>query len=398
MVLALNAGSSSLKWSVFAPGPPMRRRLRGRVERVGRDGGARLAVTSGDGPASERPVNAPDHASALHAALDYLAQRGEGERLMAVGHRVVHGGTLYDEAREVSADLLAELRRWSALDPDHLPAERAIIEAMAERAPHVPQVACFDTTFHRTMPRVARLLAIPRRFEASGVRRYGFHGLSYAFLMEELTRVAGPEAAAGRVVLAHLGAGASLAAVAGGRPVDTTMGFTPASGVMMATRSGDLDPGVLVHLMRTERMGADEIDDLVNRRSGLLGVSDSSADMAELLAREGNDPRAADAVSLFCYQVKKAVGALAAALGGLDTLVFSGGIGENAPAVRGRIVRGLEHLGTQLNEPRNDAGAAVISTDASGCVVRVVATDEESVIARETLRVMGTNVEEGARS
>jgi acetate kinase len=162
---------------------------------------------------------------------------------------------------------------------------------MAERAPHVPQVACFDTTFHRTMPRVARLLAIPRRFEASGVRRYGFHGLSYAFLMEELTRIAGPEAAAGRVVLAHLGAGASLAAVAGGRPVDTTMGFTPASGVMMATRSGDLDPGVLVHLMRTERMGADEIDDLVNRRSGLLGVSDSSADMAELLGREGNDPR-----------------------------------------------------------------------------------------------------------
>jgi acetate kinase len=355
-------------------------------------------VTAADSPSSERPVKAPDHASALHAALDDLAQRGEGERLLAVGHRVVHGGTLYDEAREVSADLLAELRRWSSLDPDHLPAERAIIEAMAERAPHVPQVACFDTTFHRTMPRVARLLAIPRRFEASGVRRYGFHGLSYAFLMEELTRVAGPEAAAGRVVLAHLGAGASLAAVAGGRPVDTTMGFTPASGVMMATRSGDLDPGVLVHLMRTERMGADEIDDLVNRRSGLLGVSDSSADMAELLAREGSDARAADAVSLFCYQVKKAVGALAAVLGGLDTLVFSGGIGENAPAVRGRIVRGLEHLGIRLDEPRNDAGAAVISTDGSGCVVRVVATDEESVIARETLRVMGTNVEEGARS
>lgn len=376
----------------------MRRRLRGRVESIGRDGGARLTVTAGDGPASERPVHALDHASALHAALDDLGQRGEGERLMAVGHRVVHGGALYDEAREVSADLLAELRRWSALDPDHLPAERAIIEAMAERAPDVPQVACFDTTFHRTMPRVAHLLAIPRRFEASGVRRYGFHGLSYAFLMEELARVAGPEAAAGRVVLAHLGAGASLAAVAGGRPVDTTMGFTPASGVMMATRSGSLDPGVLVHLMRTERMGADEIDDLVNRRSGLLGVSDSSADMAELLAREESDPRAADAVSLFCYQVKKAVGALAAVLGGLDTLVFSGGIGENAPAVRERIVRGLEHLGARLDEGRNEAGAAVISTDGSGCVVRVVATDEESVIARETLRVLGTNVDEGGGS
>ncbi len=276
---------------------------------------------------------------------------------------------------------------------DHLPAAIALIEALCRRAPHLPQVACFDTAFHRTMPRVARLLAIPYRFQAAGVQRYGFHGLSCAFLIEELERVAGAEAARGRVVLAHLGSGASVTAVLDRHSVDTTMGFTPTSGILMGSRSGDLDPGVLLHLLRSEAMSVDALGDLCNRQSGLLGVSGSSPDMRDLLAREQDDPRAADAVALFCHQARKAIGALATTLGGLETLIFSGGIGERAAPVRARIARGLEHLGVHLDPARNEAGASIVSTDASPCVVRVLPTDEESIIARETLHVLGSDQE-----
>jgi acetate kinase len=238
------------------------------------------------------------------------------------------------------------------------------------------------------MPRVARLLPVPRRFEARGMRRYGFHGLSYQYLSEELARVAGAGAAAGRVVMAHLGSGTSLAAMHEGRCLETTMSFTPNSGVPMGTRSGDLDPGVVLRLLRSEGLGVEGVDDLLSRRSGLLGVSETSSDMRDLLAREATDERAAEAVELYCYQCRKAVGALAAVLGGLDTLVFAGGIGENAPAVRARIAKGLGHLGVRLDPARNDAGAAVVSVDTSPCVVRVVHTDEEAIIARETLRLL----------
>jgi acetate kinase len=239
------------------------------------------------------------------------------------------------------------------------------------------------------MPRVARLLPLPRRYDDEGVQRYGFHGISYSFLMEELTRVACPQAAQGRIILAHLGAGASLAAVHRGRSMDTTMGFTPTGGVVMGTRSGDLDPGVLVHLMRTERMTAEQIEDLVNRRSGLLGVSGTSSDMRDLLGRERDDPRAGEAVALFCYQVKKAIGSFAAVLGGLDTLVFAGGIGENSPEVRSRICDGLAFLGITLDDARNAANAPVISAEGSTLAVRVIRTDEEIMIAKMVCRVLG---------
>jgi acetate kinase len=385
-ILTLNAGSSSLKFAVFTPGPPVRKLLSGAVARIGLPG-ATLAIDAGAAPEGH-DVDAPDHATALEALLTALEPRYPLMRAVAAGHRVVHGGPRYDRAQRVTPAVLDELRRLSPLDVDHLPAEIAIVEALRRRAPELAQVACFDTAFHRTMPRVARLLAIPRRYEAEGVRRYGFHGLSYAFLVEELERVAGAGAARGRVVLAHLGSGASLCAVLDGCSVDTTMGFTPTSGIAMGTRSGDLDPGVLLHLMRSERMGADALDDLLNRRSGLLGISETSPDMRDLLAREADDPRAADAVALFCQQAKKAIGALAATLGGVDTLVFSGGIGALAAPVRARVAAGLEHLGIQLDGARNDAGAPVVSTDASRCTVRVVRTDEESIIARETLLVL----------
>jgi acetate kinase len=249
-------------------------------------------------------------------------------------------------------------------------------------------VACFDTAFHHALPRVAQLLPIPRRYEALGVRRYGFHGLSYAFLMEELARQAGAEAAQGRVILAHLGNGASLAAVREGKPVDTSMGFTPAAGVPMSTRSGDLDPGLVWYLARTEEMDAQQFNDMVNSRSGLLGISETSSDMRDLLQREAQDVRAAEAVALFCYQVRKWTGAFAAALGGLDTLVFSGGIGENAPIVRARICAGLEFLGIELDEKRNAANEGVISAAAGRVAVRVIRTDEELTIARSVCRVL----------
>jgi acetate kinase len=271
-----------------------------------------------------------------------------------------------------------------------------MIEACARRCPRLPQVACFDTAFHAGMPRLAQLLPIPRRYEGAGLRRYGFHGLSYQFLMAELARVAGEAAARGRVVLAHLGAGASLAAVRGGRCIDTTMSFTPTSGMPMATRSGDLDPGVLLYLMREERMTAAQIDDLVNHRSGLLGVSDTSPDVRDLLARRAGDERATEAVALFCYQAKKWVGAFAAALGGLDTLVFAGGIGENAAPVRTAICDGLDFLGLHLDEARNAAGAEIISTATSSAVVRVMRTDEELVIARAVRRVLADPAAHGS--
>ncbi len=253
----------------------------------------------------------------------------------------------------------------------------------------MPQVLCFDTAFHHDLPRASRLLPIPRRYEAQGVRRYGFHGLSYTFLMSEVERLAGSKAARGRIILAHLGSGASMAAVRDGRPIDTTMSFTPTAGLVMGTRCGDLDPGFLVYLMRTEQAGPETIDKLVNGQSGLLGISETSPDLRDLLAREKSDPRAAEAIEVFCYQGKKWIGALAAALGGLDLLVFSGGIGENSAPARARICAGLEFLGVRLDSARNEQGADVISADSSPTCVRVIRTDEELVIARAIGSLLG---------
>ena len=308
--------------------------------------------------------------------------------MAAVGHRVVHGGPKYSKPQRITAEMVEELHRLSPFDPEHLPEEILLTEAFHRRFPELPQVACFDTAFHHDLPRVARLLPIPRRYEAQGVRRYGFHGLSYEFLMGELARLAGTKAAQGRVILAHLGNGASLAAVRDGKSVDTSMGFTPTAGIPMSTRSGDLDPGLAWYLSRTEKMTAKQFNEMVNFQSGLLGVSETSSDMRDLLDRETQDARAAEAVALFCYQARKWIGAFAAALGGLDTLVFAGGIGENAPAVRARICDGLGFLGIELDEKRNGANEGVISAAAGRVAVRVIRTDEELTIARTVCRVL----------
>ncbi len=389
LILTINGGSSSIKFAVFEAGDSLRRVLEGAIERIGLPQ-ATLRV-KGLNPADEfsRPMAAPDHTAAVGALMDCIVQRSGRGSLTAVGHRVVHGGPKYSKPQRITVELVQELHRLSPFDPEHMPEEILLIEAFQRRFPDLPQVACFDTAFHHDLPRVARLLPIPRRYEAQGVRRYGFHGLSYAFLMGELARLAGAETARGRVILAHLGNGASLAAVRGGKSVDTSMSFTPTAGVPMSTRSGDLDPGLVWYLARTEKMSAQQFNEMVNSQSGLLGVSETSSDMHDLLARETQDVRAAEAVALFCYQVKKRIGAFAAALGGVDALVFAGGIGENAPTIRARICDGLGFLGIEVEEKRNAANEGVISAAASRVAIRVIHTDEELMIVKSVCSVLG---------
>ena len=388
-VLTINGGSSSIKFALFEDGDPLRRILGGAIERIGLP--SSTFRMKGLNPADNlsRPMSAPDYTATVKTLMDWVQERCASEALAAVGHRVVHGGPKYSKPEPITPEMVQELRRLGPFDPEHLPEEILLIEAFQGRFPHLPQVACFDTAFHHDLPRVARLLPIPRRYETLGVRRYGFHGLSYEFLMEELVRVAGAEAAHGCVVLAHLGNGASLAAVREGKSVDTSMGFTPTAGVPMSTRSGDLDPGLVSYLARAEQMSPMQFSEMVNSQSGLLGISETSSDMRDLLECETNDVRAAEAIALFCYQVKKWIGGFAAALGGLDTLVFAGGIGEHAPAVRARICAGLEFLGIQLDEKRNADNEGVISTAAGRVAVRVIHTDEELIIAKLVRRVLG---------
>jgi acetate kinase len=388
-VLTINGGSSSIKFALFEVDGALRRRLTGRIERIGLPD-ARFIVKGADPELdSSRAIKAPDHTAAVNVLMDWIEAQFPRGTLAAVGHRVVHGGPNYSAPARITPEMVEELRHLSPFDPEHLPEEILLTEAFHQRFPHLPQIACFDTAFHHDLPRVARLLPIPRRYEARGIRRYGFHGLSCAYLMEELARVAGMAAANGRVVLAHLGNGASLTAVQGGRSMDTSMSFTPVAGVPMSTRAGDLDPGLVWYLEQVEHLTPRQFNTMVNAESGLLGVSETSSDMQDLLQREAGDARAAEAVALFCYQVKKYIGAYAAALGGLETLVFSGGIGENAPAIRARVCQGLEFLGVELDARQNAAQAAVISTTTSRVTVRVIRTDEEWMMAQIVCRVLG---------
>ena len=388
-ILTINGGSSSIKFALFEFGDSLHRMLEGGIDRIGLPD-ATLQV-KGLNPAGNisRSIAAADRTVAIGILMDWLEEHCARDALTAVGHRIVHGGPNYSQPQRITPAMLEELHRISSFDPEHLPEEIQLTEALHHRFPDLPQVACFDTAFHHDLPRVAQMLAIPRRYEAQGVRRYGFHGLSYEFLMAELSRLDGTAAAQGRVILAHLGNGASLAAVHHGKPVDTSMSFTPTAGVPMSTRSGDLDPGLLGYLARTEQMSVKQFNRMVHFQSGLLGISETSADMRDLLDRELEDMRAAEAIALFCYQVKKWIGAFAAALGGVDTLVFAGGIGENAPTVRSRICDGLGFLGIKLNEGRNVANQGVISLETSRVNVRVMPTDEAFTIAKSVCDVLG---------
>jgi xylulose-5-phosphate/fructose-6-phosphate phosphoketolase len=381
LVLTINGGSSSIKFALFAAGGKLRRLFGGQIERIG-EKGTKLVASANEGSTPDvQPIDASDHRQAAAKLVAYLRERLGDSAIVGVGHRVVHGGVHLLAHQLVTPELMAELRRTQPLDLAHLPREIALIEALHGAFPDVPQVACFDTAFHREMPRVASLFPIPRHYDAAGVRRLGFHGLSYTYLLGRLKELAGETAARGRVLLAHLGSGASMAAVRGGKPMDTTMAFTPTAGLVMGTRPGDLDPGLLVYMMRVQRMTPEQMDDFISRRCGLLGLSETSSDMRDLLARSATDERAAEAIDVFCYQARKHMGALTAALGGLDTLVFAGGIGEHAPEIRARICADWEFLNLHLDERANAAGAEVISTASSGVTVRVIPADEESVIA-----------------
>jgi acetate kinase len=389
-ILTINAGSSSLKFALFRAGKEPSRELAGKFERIGLAGGKLTAQDLVSGKRQERPFNAPNHIACVPLLEEVLKQKAGVEAIKAVGHRIVHGGPRYTNSQQVDDKLLEELRRIRSFDPDHLPAELALVKHFIQCYPNVPQIACFDTAFHRDLPRVARLLPIPRRYEAQGVQRYGFHGLSYGYLMQQLKELAGPAAARGRVILAHLGNGASMAAVHKGKSIDTTMAFTPTAGLVMSTRSGDLDPGLPAYFARSEGMTAPQFLEMVHSKSGLLGISEISSDVRDLLDVEKRDSRAAEALDIFCYQARKWIGALSAALGGLDTLVFSGGIGENAPQIRARICRELSYLGIDLDPKLNRSSAPVITRKRSKVVVRVIRTDEELYMARTLCAFLGS--------
>ncbi len=377
VVLTVNGGSSSIKFAAYEAGEEPRRVFGGQVERFGQPGAALSA--KGAGPDVDgQPLAAGDPVAAL---TGWMRDRLGDRAVSAVGHRVVHGGLAAHDHAIVTPALLDGLRAAVPLDPAHLPREIGLVESFGGAFPGVPQAACFDTVFFRDLPAVARTLPIPKRYADAGVRRFGFHGLSYSYLMRELARV-GPAVVGGRVVLAHLGSGASMAAVVGGKPVDTTMSFTPTAGLMMGTRCGDLDPGLITYLLRTEHPTADQLDELLNKQSGLLGVSGTSGDMRDLVARRGTDPDAAMAVEMFCRSAKQHIGAFAAEMGGVDAIVFAGGIGEHSPEARAGICDGLAFLGVELDAAANGRSDAVISR--GRVPVRVIATNEEVTIAAIT--------------
>lgn len=377
-ILTVNAGSSSIKLALFAAHDTTQKVLEASIENIGQPS-AKIVTPDG-----KKPVSVDNHSDAGKLLTEWLATQVAATSIKAVGHRIVHGGPDYYETLTATDEVLADLRKLAAFDPEHLPIELELVAVFQDALPQAEQVLCFDTAFHHDLPARSRLLPIPRHFEAKGLRRYGFHGLSYTYILEELRRVEGETAATGKVVIAHLGSGASLAALQNGKPIDTTMSMTPASGIPMGTRSGDLDPGLALYFAHTEGYDAERFNHMVNFESGLLGISETTADMKKLLETEDEDERAKDAVDIFCYQAKKSIGSLAAALGGLNTLVFTGGMGENAPKIRARICEGLEFLGVTIDDARNQQGDRLISADGSQVGVHVIHTDEAATIARET--------------
>jgi len=380
-VLTINGGSSSIKFALYQIEDCLIQLLYGEVENIGTKNAKLNSTQTITNQKSSVKITTSDPDAATNFLIEWLDKQDGFNAVKAIGHRIVFGQQ-HTKPELITPELLAELKMISAYDSEHLPGEIKLIEVFAKRYPALAQIACFDTSFHTTMPPVAKLLPIPRRYRDKGVQRYGFHGISYAYLTEELDRLAGSRTAQGKVILAHLGSGASVAAVKEGKSIDTSMGFTPASGLPMTTRTGDLDPGVAWYFMQIEKLTPQQFNHLINHESGLLGVSETSADIRELKKREATDSRAADAVELFCYQTKKWIGSFAAALGGLDTLVFSGGIGEHEAAIRKRLCFGLQFLGIELDETRNNKNENIISTDESKIPVYVIKTNEEIMIAK----------------
>jgi acetate kinase len=364
VILTVNCGSSSLKYGLFSQADTPEQLHSGQIRDIGK-----------------LPVK--DMEAAVDQLIALLNERFNDYEITAIGHRMVQGGLQHMEPEKVSDELLSSLGKLISLAPEHLPAELAAIRAFAQVFPQAAQIVCFDTAFHQHMPFVARHYALPRRLWEQGLLRYGFHGLSYEYIMQQLQQTA-PETAMGRIIIAHLGNGASMTAVHKGRSIDTTMGLTPAGGLVMSTRPGDLDPGVILYLLKEQKMSADELNELLNKQSGLKAISGKESDIEALLETAHEHDHAAEAIDLFCYQAKKYTGALAAVMGGLDTFIFTGGIGEHAPEIRQRICEGLEFLGMHIDTTENEQAAAVISARGSAVVIRVIPTSEELMIAQHT--------------
>jgi acetate kinase len=387
-LLTVNGGSSSIRCAVFDVGHDANIKLKLNIK-IDRIGNARnhIEVLQTDGMRTAHQINGGSRVDAINALINWLVTQPFCTSIKAIGHRVVHGMS-HTQPQKITSQLLDELQQLGTLDPEHLPFEMELIRSFQDKFPVIPQVACFDTAFHRSMPAIARTLALPEQYRALGIERYGFHGLSYSYLLEELARVDNHAATRGRVIMAHLGNGASLAAVRAGICIDTSMSFTPASGIMMSTRSGDIDPGILYYISKASAIGVDELQRALNHDSGLLGISKLSGDIRDLLNAENDNVDAALAISMFCYQIRKYIGAYAAALGGLDTLIFSGGIGENSAVIRQRICDGLTFAGITLNHDSNAVNTSIISADNSTVKVHVIRTDEELMIARLALQAI----------
>ncbi|MCF3628605.1 acetate/propionate family kinase [Thalassospiraceae bacterium LMO-SO8] len=385
-IIVINCGSSSVKFALFSPEFESSVRIaRGAVERIG-IGAGRFSVLDGSGATIlDETLEVESHAAAIDALLDWL--QGTQYMPVSVGHRIVHGGEECDCSLIITSDLEDRLSRLIPLAPLHLPHNLTGIKAVKLRCPELPQVACFDTAFHHGLPRVAQLTGLPRRFDDDSIRRFGFHGLSYEYVVEQVRRWHGDEAADGKIVAAHLGNGASMTAIKGGRSIETSMGFSTLAGLPMGTRPGDLDPGAVLYLLMEKNLTPAELQHILYRESGVLGRSGLSRNMRDLLAQQ-DLPEAAEAIEFFCHHARRHLAAQTASLGGLDRLVFTGGIGANSPEIRARICDGLSYLGVEIDPDRNAQNLPVVSTDRSRVPIDAFDTDEESVIARHVRTVL----------
>src|SRR5580692_10027576 len=387
-ILTMNRGSATLKSTLYEVGARNEALLSIAVTYTGA-ASAHLKIADATGASLlDSQVKGKDSNAVLEAMFAWLDEYQYLSGLKAAGHRLVHGGACYTQPQRITPKFLSALKKLVPLDPDHLPAAIKGIQFVARKFPKLPQVACFDTAFHSPLPAVAKMYALPRRLYDAGIRRYGFHGLSFEYIVGELRKL-DAKLAAGRVIIAHLGSGASIVALQNGQSMDTSMGFTPLEGLVMSARSGDVDPGLLLYLLAQKKRSAKQAGALLNKQSGLLGVSGTTGDMRTLLEKAKQDPHAAEAVDLFCYRARKYIGAYAAALGGLDALVFSGGIGERAPAIRANICNGLDFLGSRLDGKQNEANAPLISTKDSRVNVRVIQTNEDLMIVQHVVAVLG---------
>lgn len=390
-LLTINGGSSSVKYALYEVEEDLNQIFSAEMSNIG-IAECQFRYTKLKGEQEHVVIPVANHTEAAEWFVDWLKKEGATIAVKAIGHRIVQG--MEHTLPEIITDkLLKRLKAISAYDPEHLPSEIKLIEVFRKHYPDLDQVVCFDTEFHNEMPVIAKLLPIPIKYRNKGIKRYGFHGLSYAYLLQEFKLVEGAQKAKGKIIIAHLGSGASLAAIKNGKSVDTSMGFTPASGLTMSTRSGDIDPGVAWYLQKFEKLSPAQFNHMVNHESGLLAISEITSNMQQLLELEHKDKRAAEAVEFFCYQCVKWIGAFTAVLGGLDTLIFSGGIGEHAPEIRERICKRLQFLGIELHDSKNKNNESIISPDKCVVKVHVIKTNEELMIAKSVFDVLNYSKE-----